>query len=78
MKPLKQGDPCRVRLHTGEVVDAIYDEPYGVFPKDHFVEIKGHLFVATSTPHIGDDYCPCDRVRFVGPSCDLINAKNST
>lgn len=27
MKPLSKGDACRVRLHTGEVVEAVYDEP---------------------------------------------------
>lgn len=27
MKPLSKGDTCRVRLHTGEVVEAVYDEP---------------------------------------------------
>lgn len=64
MKPLSKGDTVKVRLFTGEVVEAVYDDPMEsmVCEKHHFVEINGRSMVAGK-------YGNC---RFVGPSCDLL------
>lgn len=64
MTPLKKGDPVRVRLHTGEVVDAVYEQMY--HEGEHEVSYKGKLYCATSKFH--DKSC----VRFVGNPCDLV------
>lgn len=64
---LKKGDPCRVRLHTGEVVDAVYDEPGAIY-KDHWVHVNQRLCRATN--YLSDEVVP--RVRFVGNPCDLV------
>lgn len=74
MKPLSKGDPCFVRLHTGEVVEAIYCEPHWIYAvrvkKQHivFITINGNNF-----PRFAGKYSPniIGRVRFVGPSCDI-------
>lgn len=66
MKPLSKGDPCRVRLHTGEVVEAVYDEPIVTGDKKHFVKYKNDFLVAVKkTKRPG--HC-----RFVGNPCDLV------
>lgn len=39
MKPLSKGDTCRVRLHTGEVVEAVYD--CWARQKDHYAFVNG-------------------------------------
>lgn len=68
MKPLSKGDACRVRLHTGEVVEAVYDEP--TFPeKDHYVNYRGIALRATKKPSTGVFVNSC---RFVAASCDLV------
>jgi len=61
----KPGDTVRVRLHTGEVVDAKYDRPRTIGNKEHWVIINGLDYIATKSPDI-------TRVRFIGPSCDLV------
>jgi len=63
MKPLSKGDPCRVRLQSGEVVDAVYDEPMSSYicKKHHHVEIN-------NLPMVAGKYGRC---RFVGPACVL-------
>lgn len=75
MTPLKKGDPCRVRLHTGEVVEAVYDEPrndldkYGEIckTKDHWLRsLCGCGLLAVGKPEL-DFEC-----RFVGPACALV------
>ncbi len=69
MTPLKRGEPVKVRLHTGEVVEAVYGENY--FKKYHWLEINGVTVVAGSEkPRPETAYCYAG-VRFVGPSCDL-------
>lgn len=60
MKPLKQGDPCRVRLSTGEVVQAVYDGEMQR-AKHHFVLVSGVSFSAGK-------YGAC---MFVGNPCEL-------
>ena len=61
---LEKGAPVRVRLHTGEVVEAVYDEPSAI-EKDHWVHVNDRLCRATN--YLSDECVP--RVRFVGPSC---------
>jgi hypothetical protein len=69
MKPLTKGDPCRVRLHTGEVVEAVYDDT-ARYPKDHpkchWVEFNNRQYFARQKiVHFND-------CRFVGNPCDLV------
>lgn len=77
MTPLKKGDPCRVRLHTGEVVEAVYDHDLG--DKDHAVLINGIFAVAfrlaAITPGSNNFFAS---VRFVGPNCDIQEIKHGT
>ena len=60
MKTLKKGDPCRVRLHTGEVVEAVYDEPMHLDKHHH--AWNGNILLAVG------EYGNCI---FVGPACVL-------
>lgn len=69
MAPLKKGDPCRVRLHTGEVVEAVYDKP-SIIEKDHFVKVEGKTYRATSWPDITENMIT--ECRFVGNPCLLV------
>lgn len=66
MKPLSKGDTCRVRLHTGEVVEAVYDEPSLLSPKKHFVFYKNDILLA-----VGKIKMPAN-CRFVGNPCVLL------
>lgn len=68
MKPLSKGDPCRVRLHNSEVVEAVYDEPSAI-KRDHWVIVDDVLCRATD--HTSEISLP-ECVRFVGPSCVLL------
>ena len=76
---LEKGAKVKVRLHTGEVVEAVYYEScqfsrVGCRRKtDNYVFVNEVLCVASSRP------CPakinalaCNRVRFVGNPCDLV------
>lgn len=82
MKPLSKGDTCRVRLYTGEVVEAVYDKPHYQFCSLTERELrvkKSHLvYVLINGARIkcsAGKYSPSRknwRVRFVGPSCDLV------
>ncbi len=66
MTPLKRGDKVRVRVHTGEVVEAVYRE-HGWTPKTHLIEINSRPVVATwqkPSPETNDEY---EGVRFVWP-----------
>lgn len=57
MKPLSEGDTCRVRLHTGEVVEAFYvceDFSGDVrVKKSHVVELadRSHCTAGIFSPH---------------------------
>jgi hypothetical protein len=64
------GDTVRVRLHTGEVVDAKYD--CGHINRCHFVTIDGEYYIACNKPKKRVSPEVYSRVRFVGPSCDLV------
>lgn len=65
---LKKGDPCRVRLHTGEVVEAVY---YGhCHNKSHFVIANGKDYCADRRPK--KCLITMDDCRFVGPACVLV------
>lgn len=72
---MNRGDPCRVRLHTGEVVDAVYDEPRCDLDKyceiyqtkDHWLKsLNGYGLLAVGKPEL-DFEC-----RFVGNPCVLV------
>lgn len=70
MKPLSKGDPVKVRLHTGEVVEAVYDRN-GV-SKMHWVCIYGEPHLACgSKPEAADECCHAS-VRFVANPCVLL------
>ncbi len=63
------GDTVRVRLHTGEVVDAIYKGASEYGYKTHLVKIPNEMCcrrVISIAPY-SDTTC-----RFVAPSCDLV------
>lgn len=71
MKPLSKGDPCRVRLHTGEVVDAVYECESEAGGKTHLVRLNNKYWcdrvmgsICTKDVSIG---------RFVGPACDHVD-----
>jgi|GEM_PF-7075947 len=71
---VKKGDPVRVRLANGEVVDAVYKEP-SVLAKCHHVDICGNSYLA-----LGGNYARCKYLlphecRFVGPT-PTINLNN--
>lgn len=66
---LNPGDPCRVRLHDGRVVEAEYIEPSNI-EKCHRVYVDGmndnfHLLTIKETP-MTNGVC-----RFVGNPCVL-------
>lgn len=65
---LEKGAPVRVRLHTGEVVEAEYDEP-AALGKHHLVEHNGRSLQTVGFSHRLTRHSVC---RFVGPACDLV------
>ena len=71
MIKLEKGAKVRVRLHTGEVVDAVYDSPDTFADKAHWVERDGWLFALVwgKPPQMGDEN-GWPTARFVGPPCD--------
>lgn len=66
MKPLTKGDPCRVRLHSGEVVEAEYDSQCTYVKEHHWVLIDGFSKV------MGDFRGLFAECRFVGNPCVLV------
>jgi len=66
---LNPGDPCRVRLQDGRVVEAVYDEP-AAGGKHHWVIFDGELYQT-----VGHNYqlykSAFGRARFVGSPCVL-------
>ena len=72
MKPEK-GAKVRVRLHTGEVVEAVYDQPRATNNKEHWLNIAyPHRCVhAARHPEPASDF-DFEKVRFVGNPCDLL------
>lgn len=67
MKQLNKGDPVKVRLHTGEVVEAVYERANRHGIKHHYLRYKGDQLIAVSRKLLHPWEC-----RFVGPSCDLV------
>lgn len=70
---LKKGDPCRVRLHTGEVVEAVY--VLGAGHKDHYVMINDKLVCVwhhkNGRPSAETEIC-YECANFVGNPCVLV------
>jgi hypothetical protein len=62
MKPLSKGDPCRVRLHTGEVVEAEYFDSSEI-EKHHIVKVRNRHWL-----RIGS----YNGSRFIGPPCVIL------
>jgi hypothetical protein len=61
---IKKGDPVKVRLSSGEVVDAVYVFDEGAYTdgcKSHWVDIRGELYLANK--YTNAHY----KCRFVGP-----------
>lgn len=75
---LEKGAKVKVRLHTGEVVEAAYLEPHYAskvrVKKSHLVEIEGGQICTAGkfSPYHPLNPFMNDRVRFVGPSCVLV------
>lgn len=46
---LKKGDPCYVRLASGEVVEAVYDAP-DLIKKSHWVVLRNGYALAKPNP----------------------------
>lgn len=64
---VKKGDPVRVRLSNGEVVDAVYDEP-SVLEKCHYVGICGNSYLALGGKYARSKFLLPQECRFVGPT----------
>ena len=62
---IKKGDPVKVRLHSGAVVEAVYIES-GALKGNHFVSYGGSQYMAcryVGAPHL---------CRFVANPCVLV------
>lgn len=64
---VKKGDPVRVRLFSGEVVDAVYREPC-VLKKCHHVNIGEAFYIALGGKHERRGILNAHECRFVGPT----------
>lgn len=64
---IKHGDPVRVRLATGEVVDAAYDRPSSL-EKCHHVKSGEALYLALGGEHERRGVSLYYECRFVGPT----------
>lgn len=65
---IKQGDPVRVRLSNGEVVDAVYNRPSSVLKKCHHVDIGRTPYLALGGIWARSPYTLTNECRFVGPT----------
>lgn len=65
---VKKGDPVRVRLCTGEVVDAVYKEPERALRKCHWVIGEGISLLALGGRHERRGVLLKHECRFVGPT----------
>ena len=72
---IKKGDPVRVRLVTGEVVDAVYDKPLRTLEKCHHVNIGGAFYIALGGKRERRGVRFNHQCRFVGPT-PIINLNN--
>ena len=69
MIKLEKGAKVRVRLHTGEVVEAVYDEPR-LCSKEHWLLINNPArFVHAGRELKRETRSDFEKVRFVGPAC---------
>lgn len=71
---VKKGDPVRVMLATGEVVDAVYREP-SALEKCHYVNIGEDFYIALGGQHERRGVFLKHECRFVGPT-PIINLNN--
>jgi hypothetical protein len=74
MKPLSKGDPCRVRLHTGEVVEAVYDGQAKTLDKCHFLNSGKLIAIGGETLRFrkrNNSMLPHECV-IIGPSCVIL------
>lgn len=65
MIKLEKGAKVKVRLHTGEVVEAVYDGP-AAFGNHHWVEHNGKHLQTVGCSHRLNRSTAC---RFVGSAC---------
>ena len=65
---VRQGDPVRVRLANGEVVDAVYDRPSSLLDKCHYVNIGRIPYLALGGHHERRGVRFNHQCRFVGPT----------
>ena len=61
---LEKGAKVRVRLHTGEVVEAVYESFGSPEFKHHYLRYMGNLLISVNRRIIKEWEC-----RFVGPAC---------
>lgn len=76
MKPLSKGDTCRVRLHTGEVVEAVYEAKAQTLRKCHLVNVNGGKLIAigggTLRSRKRHNSMMDHECVLIGPSCVLV------
>lgn len=72
---IKQGDPVRVRLSTGEVVDAVYDRP-SFLEKCHHARIGEAFYIALGGEYERRGILNAHECRFVGPT-PMVKKENS-
>ena len=65
---IKKGDPVRVRLVTGEVVDAVYNRPSTMLRKCHRVDIGRTSYLAVGGIWRRPSYILTNECHFVGPT----------
>lgn len=65
---VKKGDPVRVRLCTGEVVDAVYNRPSYMLRKCHRVDIGGASYLAVGGVWRSPSYILTNECHFVVPT----------
>ena len=73
---VRQGDPVRVRLVTGEVVDAVYDRP-SFLEKCHHVRIGEAFYIALGGGYERRGVLIKHKCRFVGPTPMVKKENNS-
>ena len=74
---VKKGDPVRVRLANGEVVDAVYDKPLRTLEKCHHVNIGGAFYIALGGKRERRGVRFNHQCRLVGPTPMVKKENNS-
>lgn len=72
---VKKGDPVRVRLFSGEVVDAVYIGPFPLLGKCHIVKTWEAEYIALGGKYVRKGVRLEHGCRFVGPT-PIINLNN--